>query len=347
MQRHLLVAAVACGVTLASSTQLASAEVPLTFNLGYGQWITDGQRELDESGTPWGGFEWAFNDNWAAEVLYANDDARTEDGLGRADIITWQLGMLYYGGSYIGEPNRIRPYLAFGAGEIDIDYGDRDTVETTLNGGVGMRWMITRELGLRAEARMLYSLDENNKDTLLSVGLNYYFGQTSHATAGAGASSGGALGYGDEDGDGVADENDRCPGTPAGTRVDADGCPLPVTQVASIKLLVNFGFDSTEVEEKHFADVGELAVFLKRFEDVYVDIEGHTDSTGPEDYNQQLSERRARAVVDLLVNEHGIARQRLEAKGFGESRPVAGNATREGRAQNRRVMATLEVEYEE
>lgn len=340
MKKHVLAAAVACGVTLASSAQFAAAEIPLTFNLGYGLWKNDGDRELNDTETPWAGFEWAFNDNWAAEVLYAKDDARTEDGLGRADIETWQLGMLYYGGSYIGEPNRIRPYLAFGAGEIDVDYGDFDTVETTVNGGVGMRWMITRELGLRAEARMLYSLDESNKDTLLSVGLNYYFGQTSPTVAPEPVD-------GDEDGDGVPDSRDRCPGTPAGTRVDADGCPLPVTQVASIKLMVNFGFDSSKVEEKYFADLGELAAFLKRFEDVYVDIEGHTDSTGPDDYNQQLSQRRANAVVDLLVNEYGIAPQRLEAKGFGESQPVADNATKEGRAANRRVMATLEVEYEE
>jgi OOP family OmpA-OmpF porin len=125
------------------------------------------------------------------------------------------------------------------------------------------------------------------------------------------------------------------------------GCPLPVTQVASIKLMVNFGFDSSRVEERYFADLAELGAFLKRFEDVYVDIEGHTDSIGPDDYNQSLSQRRAQAVVDLLVNEHGIAPARLQAKGYGESRPVADNGTSEGRAQNRRVMATLEVEYEE
>lgn len=342
MKKQVLAAAVACGVTLFSAAQVASAQVPLTLNIGYGLWKNDGKRELNDTETPWTGLEWAFNDNWAAEVLYADDDTRLEDGSGRADITTWQLGMLYYGGSYIGKPNRIRPYLAFGAGEIDIDGGDWDTVETTVNGGVGMRWMITRELGLRAEARMLYSLDESNKDTLLSVGINYYFGQTSAA-----APAPAAVVDADEDGDGVLDADDQCPGTPAGTRVDAKGCPLPVAQVASIKLMVNFGFDSTRVEERYFADLGELATFLKRFEDVYVDIEGHTDSTGPEDYNQALSQRRAQAVVDLLVNEHGIAPQRLEAKGFGESQPVADNSTEEGRAENRRVMATLEVEYAE
>jgi len=120
-----------------------------------------------------------------------------------------------------------------------------------------------------------------------------------------------------------------------------------VAQVASIKLKVNFAFDSDVVQERYFADLSELAEFLKRFSDLQVDVEGHTDSVGPEDYNQQLSQRRAQAVVDMLVNQYGIAASRLEPKGYGESRPVASNDTEEGRAENRRVMATLEVEYEE
>ena len=110
----------------------------------------------------------------------------------------------------------------------------------------------------------------------------------------------------DSDGDGVTDDRDLCPDTPLGTRVDADGCPLAVAQVASVKMKVNFGFDSTSVEEKSFADLEELATFLKRFSDLQVDVEGHTDSTGPEDYNMTLSQRRAQAVVDVLVNQYGI-----------------------------------------
>ena len=110
---------------------------------------------------------------------------------------------------------------------------------------------------------------------------------------------------------------------------------------------VNFPFDSTEVQERYFNDIAELAAFLRRFDDLQVDVEGHTDSVGGDVYNQQLSQRRAEAVVDLLVNEHGIARERLSPVGYGETRPVASNDTADGRAENRRVMATLEVEFEE
>jgi len=76
-------------------------------------------------------------------------------------------------------------------------------------------------------------------------------------------------------------------------------------------------------------------------------IEGHTDSRGSDAYNQPLSERRANAVRDELVNEYDIDASRVSTVGYGESRPVATNDTDEGRAQNRRIEAVLSVEVEE
>jgi OOP family OmpA-OmpF porin len=101
------------------------------------------------------------------------------------------------------------------------------------------------------------------------------------------------------------------------------------------------------VQEQYFTDLGELAKFLKRFDKVDVSIDGHTDSVGDESYNQKLSQRRAQAVVDMLVNTYGISASRLKPVGYGESNPVASNDTAEGRAENRRVMASLEVKYDE
>ena len=344
MKKTIVTAAAAACFSLAGLVAPASAELPITLNAGVGYWYFDRDDirgyDPDDTTTPYVGLEWAFTDHWAAEVLYAKETgADFDDGGPDMDVQTWQLGGLYYGGSYIGNQMRLRPYLALGGGEIKIE-GDRfDTVETTVNGGGGVRWMFGERLGLRLEARAIYSVDESETDYLVSAGLNFYMGKVAADPV--------AVERVDSDGDGVYDDRDQCPGTPAGTRVDADGCPLAVAKVASIKLKVNFGFDSTTVEERYFSDLNELADFLKRFDDVQVDVEGHTDSIGPEDYNQQLSQRRAQAVVDLLVNQHGIAPARLEAKGYGESQPVASNDTAEGRAENRRVMATLEVEYEE
>jgi len=345
MKKRILTAAAAACFSIAGLVSPVSAEIPLTLNAGMGYWYFDRDdvrgEEPDDTSTPWAGLEWAFNDNWAAEVLFAHTNrGEFKNGGPDQDVSTWQAGMLYYGGSYIGEPMRLRPYLALGGGQIKFESDRFDSVESTVNGGVGVRWMLGERLGVRLEARAVYSVDEKETDALLTAGLNFYMGKVTADPVAPPAPV-------DSDGDGVYDDRDRCPGTPAGTRVDADGCPLPVAQVASIKLKVNFAFDSDVVEERYFSDLNELAEFLKRFDDLQVDVEGHTDSVGPDDYNQKLSQRRAQAVVDMLVNQYGIAAQRLEAKGYGESQPVASNDTEEGRAQNRRVMATLEVEYEE
>ena len=184
-------------------------------------------------------------------------------------------------------------------------------------------------------------MDKSNNDTIAYLGLNYYLGNVNPPPTPA------PTACADEDGDGVCDDVDACLGTPPNTRVDATGCPLPVAQVASIKLKVNFAFDSSVVQEQYFTDLGELAKFLKRFDQVDVSIDGYTDSVGADSYNQQLSQRRAQAVVDMLVKTYGIAPSRLKAVGYGESNPVASNDTAEGRAENRRVMASLEVEYSE
>lgn len=334
------IAAAATAATMLSAP--VAAEVPVTVNLGAAKWVFDGDRRLDDTWTPWVGLEYAFSDNWAAEVLYAEEDTRFHDR-SEVDVSTWQVGMLYYAGSYIGGANRVRPYGTFGMGEIDVDGGGYDR-ETTAHVGGGVRWMMTPRFGARLDARVLHGLDENENDLLFSAGVNYYFGQVQAAAAEPAPAPTAPM---DSDGDGVQDDRDQCPGTPPGTRVDANGCPLPVARVASIKLKVNFDFDSSVVKEQYFTDIRELAEFLKRFDDLQVEVEGHTDSVGPESYNQKLSQSRAKAVVDVLVNQHGIAANRLQPKGYGESQPVASNDSKEGRAENRRVMATLEVEYEE
>ena len=259
MKAKNLLATGAMAFALAAVSTHVAAEVPLTLNAGIGRWHFDNDRSLDDANTPWVSLEYAFNDNWAAEIFYAEDDSDYESGI-NADVTTWQVDMLYYGGSYIGEANRFRPYVAFGAGEIDIDAGDFDTVETTVNLGAGVRWMWTKRFGMRVEARMLRSLDEERNDMLLSAGLNYYFGKVDADVVAVVAAA-----PVDSDGDGVYDDVDQCPNTPAGTRVDAVGCPLQVTQIASIKLKVNFPFDSAVVGDQYFSDVDELSKFLKRF----------------------------------------------------------------------------------
>ncbi len=140
----------------------------------------------------------------------------------------------------------------------------------------------------------------------------------------------------DTDQDGVLDYKDLCPGTPIGTEVDADGCPKPGEKILSLNG-VHFELNKA-VLTPHAEGVLDHAVELLKHTDnvLEVRVEGHTDSTGTEQYNQHLSQKRAEAVVHYLVSQ-GINGDHLIAVGMGENHPIATNATAEGRALNRRV----------
>ena len=148
----------------------------------------------------------------------------------------------------------------------------------------------------------------------------------------------------DSDGDGVYDYMDKCPATPPGIKVDALGCPLPVpTKSAEVTQLgtwiykdVQFDFDKSNLKPSSYPTLDEIAAGLKAQPTVKVEVQGHTDSIGKADYNEDLSERRAKSVVKYLIDK-GIAPERLVPEGYGETRPIATNKTAEGRARNRRV----------
>jgi len=148
----------------------------------------------------------------------------------------------------------------------------------------------------------------------------------------------------DSDGDGVPDYLDKCPNTPAGVKVDKDGCPPPAMAAAIEKycskpavVFVEFDTDKAVIKTKYDSDLNKLGDFLKEFTKAKGEISGHTDSVGTQKYNQKLSERRAASVKKYLVDKYGIDTQRITTKGYGELKPVASNKTKEGRAKNRRI----------
>ncbi len=134
----------------------------------------------------------------------------------------------------------------------------------------------------------------------------------------------------DLDNDGIKDEKDRCKNTPSGKVVDKDGC----TKV--IVLRVGFDFDKYDIKEKYRDKINEAFYIMKKNSTYKAIVEGHTDSIGTYEYNYKLSNLRAKSVARVLI-ELGIAKNRIITKGYGETVPVASNATKEGRAKNRRV----------
>jgi outer membrane protein OmpA-like peptidoglycan-associated protein len=122
--------------------------------------------------------------------------------------------------------------------------------------------------------------------------------------------------------------------------------PVPMAEPAEavrVELDVKFDFDKAQVKPESYGDIKNLADFMGQYPQTTTVVEGHTDSVGSDAYNQGLSERRANAVRDVLVNQYGVGADRVNAVGYGESRPVADNATDSGRAVNRRVEAEVEA----
>jgi len=179
----------------------------------------------------------------------------------------------------------------------------------------------------------------------------------SSSWAGWGALAGGTLaaaycwvhGDGDEDGDGVPDSRDKCPGTPRGVQVDANGCPPPepvpvVEEVVVVKEEtivirdVHFEFDSARLTATDKERLNTIATRLRQeAPSARLSVTGHTDSVGSDVYNQKLSERRAHSVTDYLVQSGVPQASFISVKGAGEVQPVADNKSPEGRAQNRRT----------
>lgn len=150
----------------------------------------------------------------------------------------------------------------------------------------------------------------------------------------------------DSDGDGVFDGLDRCPNTPRGVEVDRFGCPIPEPEPEPVHSYnfedVYFAFDSSVITPEGQQKLRMIGDTLVTIPGADIEVHGHTDSTGPEEYNMGLSRRRAEAVEKFLLDNFSQLRQsQFTIRGFGETQPIASNDTREGRARNRRVEIKL------
>lgn len=275
-----------------------------------------------------------------------------------------------------------RPYVMAGLGVLRHAAYSGELVDPTgynSNGwdpmatiGGGVQYNMSDRVALRGEIAARYDHDNNTLNTtgealgytgkrrsgftdgIVSVGLVYNFG--SHAApvapeAPATPPPAPDCHSLDSDHDGVNDCDDKCPDTPAGTIVGPDGCPQKV--VIDLRG-VNFKFDRPKVGEHKIeptlqvptadsvAILDQAIDALNRYPEIKVELDGHTDSVGADAYNQKLSERRAQIVADYLT-AHGIDSSRITAvKGFGETQPIDTNATKEGRARNRRTELKVE-----
>jgi OmpA-OmpF porin, OOP family len=149
----------------------------------------------------------------------------------------------------------------------------------------------------------------------------------------------------DSDGDGVPDYLDKCPGTPKGVKVDKDGCPFPEAPPEKVSMTLKIEFDTakSDIKEKYHNEIKQVADFMNRYPQTKTVIEGHTDNVGSVTSNVKLSQSRANSVRAYLIEKFGIDKDRIQAIGYGPKKPVASNATAEGKQKNRRVEAVIET----
>jgi OOP family OmpA-OmpF porin len=375
MKRLLLLPA----LLLASASFAETPKYEISPMIGYN--LAEGNIGLDDNGHALGSIEFQYNypdTNFGAEfsVLYSPDVDYEGAGEGDTSITRTLINGVYT----FEKNNKITPFVKAGAG---YEFVSRDLPTNgqpgnqdgfVLDAGVGVKYAMTKNWALKAEAIYLAKVDnrhnaysDNNLITL--VGLNYSFGYEPKPQAKEVVEEVvvvAAVIEKDSDADGVYDSLDKCPDTPAGTRVNAQGCPVvldddqdgvvnekdlcPNTPMGEkvdtngcplvVNLEINFANDSAEIPAEANVLLDKYAAFLKRNTNYSAKIVGYTDSRGSEAYNQKLSQRRAKAVMDALI-QRGVDPKQLSAIGMGELNPVASNDTPEGRAKNRRIEAEM------
>jgi len=248
---------------------------------------------------------------------------RSNDGTGSQKINgdTGSLTGMYHFGT-VGDA--IRPYVSGGFAHQSLTnvkadgHSGRDS-STFATIGAGAKWYITDNLYARAGIDADYKLDNGKWDYAPTVGLGVNFGGGSKPAPAP---------------------------VPAPEPVAAaPEAPVEAApEVVRVQLDVKFDFDKSVVKPGSYGDIKNLADFMQQYPQTTTTVEGHTDSVGPDAYNQKLSQRRADAVKKVLVNQYGVGASRVSSVGYGASRPVADNKTEAGRAVNRRVEAEVEAQ---
>lgn len=336
--------------TLAIASMLVAASMGVQaqgtgateISAGANYYVPDSSRNIGSNGLLLGGaLGYYLTDDVSLGLSYgeySNIDGQTSNKSIKGSL-TGLDATYHFGTPGVG----LRPYISTSLAHQSLGQdvrGGRDR-STYTNIGTGLKYYFTEDLFANAGVTGMYNWDSGQSEYMagLSVGLNL---------GGAGKKiqepeAVEPVVCTDDDNDGVCDNVDKCPDTEANVTVDADGCAAAADAVR-VELDVKFDFDKAAVRPESYAEIKTVAEFMNQYPQTTTTVEGHTDSVGTEAYNMELSKRRADAVREVMVDQYGVAADRVSAVGEGESNPVADNATAEGRAINRRVEASVEAQ---
>ncbi|MCH2006479.1 outer membrane protein Omp38 [Acinetobacter ursingii] len=262
--------------------------------------------------TPWLGFE--------AEYSQVKGDLNGIPGNPGAEYKQQNIVGNFYATSDLITKNydsKIKPYVLLGAGQAKYEMdGLADKKDTIGNAGVGAFWRLNDALSLRTEARGTYDFDEKFWSYTALAGLNVVLG--GHLKP-------------------AAPVVEVAPVEPTPVQPQ----PQELTEDLNMELRVFFDTNKSNIKDQYKPEIAKVAEKLVEYPNATARIDGHTDNTGPRKLNERLSLARANSVKSALVNEYNIDASRLSTQGFAWDQPIADNSTKEGRAMNRRVFATI------
>ena len=280
-------------------------------------YFTDSSRDIKNGELYGAGVSYFLTDDVSLGLSYGEyhditSEDRVQDGSHKniKGSLTSLDAAYHFGAPGVG----LRPYVSAGVAHQSIgqaDRGGRDR-STFANVGTGVKYYFTENFFAKASVDGMYNIDADEAEWMAGVGVGLNFGGGARQVAAV----------------------EPTPEPAPAPIVDTE--PEPAPEVVRVELDVKFDFDKSRVREESYSDIKNLADFMQQYPQTTTVVEGHTDSVGTDQYNQRLSERRAEAVRNVLVNEYGVQGNRVNSVGYGESRPVADNSTEEGRQINRR-----------
>ncbi len=307
--------------------------------------VQDNERAIfDDEGVGFrAGFGRQIQDGWYWEANLAHN--ALENGIGGfTDYYQTHLGVdaVYR----FGKKDGVRPFLLLGIGAVHDDVfpigtqfrDDETSFFSNVGFGITSSELFNIGLKVRADARYVVSeFEDGYEDGHFSLGFEIPLARKTRVvtrTVVKEVVREVPVAPVDSDGDGIFDNMDQCANTLRGSKVDQKGCAL---KAQTVRLEgVNFRSGRAELTGDSIEALSDVARFLKNQPELRLEISGHTDAVGSAILNMQLSQKRADAVKYFLVRA-GVDSGRMRAVGYGETEPVASNATAEGRAKNRRV----------
>lgn len=304
------------------------------------------------------GFESALK----PELSFFYSDANYRYDSGSTKVFATSLNAVYA----FEKGNTVVPFFKIGGGYESLSNNAFENSDGVfVDAGMGLKFDITKSIKMKLEAIKTVKLNNDNLDNnlLLMGGLSFSFGDTETKVVSISEPKSVVVPVTvaekpiappviaekpvdtpviaapvavskDSDNDSVLDQNDRCPDTASGFKVDENGCPLKAT------VNDHFVFNSDHIDSTAASEIRAFVVFMNENPLYKATITGHTDSIGTPEHNQMLSVKRAEKVKNALI-EQGIAAERLTTVGKGESMPIVSNMLKEGRAENRRIEIDL------